>query len=110
MISVSTVGDTNHPNLYMYDQCKYSGCKHQPTQTSRSMISVSTLGVNTNHPNLYMYDQCKYSVGVNTNHPNLYMYDQFKYSGVNINQPNLYMYDQYKYSGYKHQLSKPLHV
>ena len=30
MISVSTVGvSTNHPNLYMYDQCKFSGCKHQ---------------------------------------------------------------------------------
>ena len=46
MISVSSVViNTNHPNLYMYDQCKYSGC----------------VGVNTNHPNLYMYDQCKYS-------------------------------------------------
>ena len=43
MISVSTLGvNTNHPNLYMYDQCKYSG-------------------VNINHPNLYMCDQCKYS-------------------------------------------------
>ena len=44
MISVSTLGlNNNHPNLYMYDQCKYSGC----------------MGVNTNHTNLYMYDQCK---------------------------------------------------
>ena len=34
--------NTNHPNLYMYDQFKYSG-------------------VNINHPNLYMCDQCKYS-------------------------------------------------
>ena len=63
MISVSTlVVNTNHPNLYMYDQCKYS------------------VGVNTNHPNLYMYDQFKYS-GVNINHPNLYMCDQCKYIG-----------------------------
>ena len=46
MISVSTLGlNNNHPNLYMYDQCKYSKC----------------VGVNTNHTNLYMYDQCKYS-------------------------------------------------
>ena len=46
MISVKTVViDTNHPNLYMYDQFKYSGC----------------VGVNTNQPNLYMYDQWKYS-------------------------------------------------
>ena len=43
MISVSTVYDqcvgvnTNHTNLYMYDQCKYSGCK-------QCMISVSTVG------------------------------------------------------------------
>ena len=30
MISVSAVGvNTNHPNLYMYDQCKCSGFKHQ---------------------------------------------------------------------------------
>ena len=44
MISVSTLGvNTNHPNLCMYDQCKYS------------------VGVNTNHPNLYMYDKFKYS-------------------------------------------------
>ena len=46
MISVSTVGiNTNYPNLYMYDQCKYTKC----------------VGVNTNHTNLYMYDQCKYT-------------------------------------------------
>ena len=43
MISVSILGvNTNHPNLCMYDQCKYS------------------VGVNTNHPNLYMYDKFKH--------------------------------------------------
>ena len=30
MISLSTVGvNIDQPNLYMYDQCKYSGYKHQ---------------------------------------------------------------------------------
>ena len=35
-----TIIDSGRPNLYMYDQCKYSGC----------------VGVNTNHPNL---NQCE---------------------------------------------------
>ena len=68
MISVSTVGiNTNYPNLYMYDQCKYSKC----------------VGVNTNHPNLYMYDQCT----VVKISPNLYKYDHCKYSGCKHQPP-----------------------
>ena len=44
MISVSTLGvNTNHPNLYMYDQCKYSVGVNTNHQTSTCMISLSTV-------------------------------------------------------------------
>ena len=60
MISVSTVGiNTNYPNLYMYDQCKYMG--------------------DTNYPNLYMYDQCKFSGCKHQQPKPLQVDDQCKY-------------------------------